>query len=420
MKKTLISILAVSIFPFSPVLGREVNDTVTIYFHQGKSDIDSVFHDNDVNVKRLDSIALKQQNLLNDIRILGTASPEGGISLNNKLSDRRAERILSILCQNQSYDPSLYSISFSGRDWKGLLDEVERDKEVPYREETLILLKEINEKIESQGEELEKGHFLERLKALKNGEPYAYLYSNIFPSLRTSKVFLRYTVLPVFDGNTYIPNLSVPPLNPEAVFSYTPTLFSTHESRNFYMALKTNMLYDALALPSIGAEFYLGKNFSAVANWTYGWWDNNRTHHYWRAYGGDIAVRWWFGKKAAEKPLTGHHLGLYGGVITFDFELGGKGYMGGLPRRTLWDRCMSMAGIEYGYSLPIAKRFNIDFTIGIGYLGGKYIEYIPDKGRYLWQSTHKLNWFGPTKAEVSLVWLIGNGNYNSPKKGGEL
>ena len=94
--------------------------------------------------------------------------------------------------------------------------------------------------------------------------------------------------------------------------------------------------------------------------------------------------------------------------------------MGGLPGRTLWDRCMSMGGIEYGYSLPIARRLNIDFTIGIGYMGGKYIKYIPDKGRYLWQSTHKLNWFGPTKAEVSLVWLIGNGNYNSPKKGGEL
>ena len=92
--------------------------------------------------------------------------------------------------------------------------------------------------------------------------------------------------------------------------------------------------------------------------------------------------------------------------------------MGGLPGKTLWDRCMKVCGLEYGYSLPIARRLNIDFTIGIGYMGGKYMTYEPDDKFYVWKSTNKLNWFGPTKAEISLVWLIGNGNYNSGKKGG--
>ena len=44
--------------------------------------------------------------------------------------------------------------------------------------------------------------------------------------------------------------------------------------------------------------------------------------------------------------------------------------------------------------------------------------YEPDDKFYVWKSTNKLNWFGPTKVEISLVWLIGNGNYNSGKKGG--
>ena len=71
------------------------------------------------------------------------------------------------------------------------------------------------------------------------------------------------------------------------------------------MSLSTNMLYDALALPNIGAEFYLGKNWSITGNWMYGWWDNDSQHRYWRAYGGYLAVRKWFGKAANEKPLTG-------------------------------------------------------------------------------------------------------------------
>ena len=124
-----------------------------------------------------------------------------------------------------------------------------------------------------------------------------------------------------------------------------------------------------------------------------------------------------FGKAAKEKPMTGHHLGLYASLFTYDFEVGGKGQIGGVPGGTLWDEMNYMGGLEYGYSLPIARRFNIDFTLGVGYIGGKYYEYTPIDGHYVWQATKRRHFFGPTKLEVSLVWLIGYGNYNS-KKGG--
>lgn len=65
----------------------------------------------------------------------------------------------------------------------------------------------------------------------------------------------------------------------------------------------------------------------------------------------------------------------------------------------------------------MAKRLNIDFTIGIGYLRGEYKEYKPIDGCYVWQATKMRNWIGPTKAEISLVWLIGHKNCNE-KKGG--
>ncbi len=55
-------------------------------------------------------------------------------------------------------------------------------------------------------------------------------------------------------------------------------------------------------------------------------------------------------------------------------------------------------GVAYGYSLPVGHRFNVDFTLGIGYLGGSYKEYIPLDGHYVWQTTKNRRWFGPTKA----------------------
>lgn len=179
--------------------------------------------------------------------------------------------------------------------------------------------------------------------------------------------------------------------------------------RPFYMSIKTNMLYDLAAIPNIGAEFYLGKNFSIAGNWHYSWWKSDKKAWYWRTYGGDVAIRYWLGKASRIKPLTGHHLGIYGQMITYDFEVGNRGFLA--------DKWSWAAGLEYGYSLPIARRLNIDFTVGAGYHWGLYDEYLPIDGHYVWQATKRRRYLGPTKLEVSLVWLIGCGNYNKDKGG---
>jgi hypothetical protein len=115
------------------------------------------------------------------------------------------------------------------------------------------------------------------------------------------------------------------------------------------------------------------------------------------------------GKASRIKPLTGHHIGVYGQMITYDFELGNKGILA--------DKWSWSVGAEYGYSLPIARRLNLDFTIGFGYHWGLFDEYLPIDGHYVWQATKRRHYFGPTKLEISLEWLIGCGNYNKDKRG---
>ena len=109
---------------------------------------------------------------------------------------------------------------------------------------------------------------------------------------------------------------------------------------------------------------------------------------------------------------------MYSGAATFDFEWGGMAYMGGRPGHNMFDRCMLNVGVEYGYSLPISSRFNIDFTVGVGYFGGIVEKFCPVDDYYLWHSTVRKNWIGPTKAEVTLVFLLGHGNRNPVKGGG--
>lgn len=191
----------------------------------------------------------------------------------------------------------------------------------------------------------------------------------------------------------------------------------------FYMGLKSNMLYDLVAVPNLGAEFYLGSKLSLAANWSYAWWGGTRKHMYWRYYGGDLALRWWFGKASRVKPLQGHHLGVYGQALTYDFSSGKKGFMGGAPEENLFGKdpdgypsIQSIVGLEYGYSLPIAYRLNLDFTIGVGYYWGVIHKYDVYNDFYLRTGSSKFRFMGPTKLEVSLVWLLGRGNYNEGKK----
>ena len=177
----------------------------------------------------------------------------------------------------------------------------------------------------------------------------------------------------------------------------------------FYMSLKTNLLYDLALVPNLGAEFYVGRGWSLGGTWMYAWWKNGHRHRFWRIYGGELDVRSYIGRRAAEKPLTGHHVGFYLQAGTYDFATGGTGYLCDFGYG---------AGLEYGYALPIGRRLNLDFGIGFGYFGGEYETYEPADGHYVWRSTRRRHWFGPTRAEISLIWLIGAGNRNE-KKGGK-
>ena len=409
---------------------RTPSDSVSVRFRQSVSAIDPALDDNGRQLSEMVRRLLSGQGNdscghLKGVRVIGGASPEGSVGINRRLSEQRAANLFGYFSERAGLPDSLASFSYIGRDWKGLYTEVLNDSAVPYRQEVIGLLDDVIGSMDESTTPDERNAVSDngyiRLRKLHDGEPYRYMYAMLFPSLRESRLYVDYYRCPqriavgpangLFTDAPAVPPTDMSPLLPE---------FGQEDGclcRPFYMSVKTNLLYDALVIPNIGVEFYLGKNWSIAANWMYAWWDTDRTHHYWRNYGGDITLRKWFGHKAAEKPLTGHHVGIYAGVITYDFEFGGTGYMGGLPGRTLWSRCNFMGGVEYGYSLPVARRLNLDFTIGIGYLGGEYMKYIPEDGHYVWQSTHKLKWFGPTKAEISLVWLIGCDNFNR-KKGG--
>lgn len=172
------------------------------------------------------------------------------------------------------------------------------------------------------------------------------------------------------------------------------------------LAVKTNLLHDALLTPDLGVEVALGRRWSVSAEGVWAWWSRDARHRYWRIYGGWAEIRFWPGSKPLERALTGHHAGVYGSMHSFDFEFGGKGWQSpGLA---------CGAGVSYGYSWAVGKRLNIDVSVRAGYCGGKIIKYHPQCDTYVCTSHSRLRYLGLTGLEVTLVWFPGRGTGNQP------
>ncbi len=419
-------VLVSVLFGSTQLFGQESRKEVCVDFCVGKGVLDTTYVN---NAECLAEIVSFLENLKNDetldlveVSFCGSASPEGSVKINRKLAIERRTAVESYVRRYISLPDSIITRCDGSIAWERLASLVEQS-DMPHKGEAVDALRNVPEyTYDDKGVLIDskKKHLME----LQYGRTWYYMLEHFFPRVRNASViFVTVRQKPVIKSDT-VKLQTVSAIDTAVVIQEADTLVmwqkivpKEEKQKPFYMAVKTNMLYDVLVVPNIGVEFYLGKNWSVSGNWMYGWWDKSSKHRYWRVYGGDIAIRKWLGKKAAEKPLTGHHLGLYGQVFTYDFEWGGTGYMGGRPGETLWDSPNYAVGVEYGYSLPVARRLNIDFSVGVGYWGGKYYTYSPLDGHDVWESTKNRHWFGPTKAEVSLVWLLGRDNSNNRKGG---
>lgn len=420
-------LICVLIFISTLSLCAQESQTFLLHFRFDSAQIDSTFKNNSNNVRQILNLISRSDAKIDSVEIKGWSSPDGGLPRNITLSKERAVSIKNFILANCKNDTSLngdrIKILPMQENWVGLLNMVERRYKRHDREKVIKILK-----ARGIGEETRKW----RLQQLDNGYTWDFLRRIYMPDLRLATVVtIHYYIdaIAIDKGGAGTASLATPDpqsqeegaetINSSSAISSTSSpqdavnasdnAFS-EESRkkaaNFTMAVKTNMLYDAAMTPNIGVEFHLGKGWSIGANWAYAWWKNDNKAFYWRVYGGELDIRKYFGKQSKERPLSGHHVGLYGQGLTYDFDLGKTGIISKLSYG---------AGVEYGYSLPVTKSLNIDFGVGFGYLGGEYKVYDPMDGCYVWKETRQRHWFGPTRAEISLVWLIGS---KTPRKGG--
>lgn len=412
---------------FADEVAEYVTDSVDIRFRKGYSQIEMRFENNAGKLERFveayNRYMVDSTLTLCDFSITSSASPEGGVSHNRRLSQKRLVSIEKYLKSHIEIPDSLMHFHSVGVDWTRLKELVmESDK--PYRDKVLATM-------ERAPGELSMHQMKLVLIDLEGGEIWRDMYRTLFPALRQSGAvatfkFRRVEVTgksveaePIAKEDTVATSVEIAEPEEERVVECyekidTPTVAqqpveSKAEKKPLYLAFRTNMLYDALTVPNVGVQWSFNERWTVGVNWMYSWWKDGERNRFLRTYGGDFEVRYFLGDRTGINRFAGHHVGVYGQMLTYDIEFGKRGYLG--------DRWSYAAGVSYGYSLPVAKRLSIDFAVGIGYLGGKYKEYLPQDGHYVWQTTKNRRWFGPTKLEISLVWLVGYGNYNERKGG---
>ena len=400
----------------------------TIYFRPGYSLLELSYRDNAANMKALtQGIQTIKGNpcvQLQHIRILSAASPEGNSALNKRVAKRRGERLRDYLKETLVLPDSIFTVSSAGEDWQGLASLIAKEK-TPWRNKALQIIRHTPEWVTRNGKVVDGRK--RQLQNLDGGKAWKYMLDNHFYTLRTGAVVVCEVKTLAAESTPSAAEARLEQARPESAsqqpasqspssppFPAIPSqVHPSSESQAppvaSYLALKSNLLYDALLIPNLSLEASISGGWTLGAGGMFAWWSKDAKHRYWRIYGGDLEIRKYFGTLSKSKPLQGHHLGIYGDFLTYDFEFGAKGYQ---------SKATYAAGIKYGYSHPIATRLNLDFALGIGYLHSNYKTYVPRDGCYVYQETKKQKWLGPTQAEISLVWLLGKGNTNK-KKGGK-
>lgn len=390
------------------------NDTsrqVVIYFNENETRIDSLYKGNNQSLVLLDSLLGRSWDAecVTVVNIVTFVSPDGDTAYNASLSAKRNSSLREFLQRRYPYiDSEKIKLVSEGEDWTEYRKLVEEDSGLPDREEVLTLMDYHQNDIEKRKQLLRK---------LNQGISHRYIVNNVLPKLRRSQITVVREV-PEVESNTLEPASSASGLfvsrQEEALPNNQPIeAVEKIEKKQSYevaaseaegpvksetiLAVKNNLLYDLALAPNLEIEVPLGKKWSLNTEFKCPWWLNNRNDFCYQLLSGGLEGRYWLGNRRTRNRLTGHFMGLYAEGGVYDFQFGGDGCQG---------KYYGAGGMTYGYARQLARCFALEFSFGVGYLTTEYTKYTPYEGDIIKTKSGRYNFIGPTKAKISLVWMI--------------
>lgn len=168
----------------------------------------------------------------------------------------------------------------------------------------------------------------------------------------------------------------------------------------YCVAVRTNLLYDAMLLPTIGVEWRVTPDWGIKLDGSIAWWGGSKDK---------VQKVWLLNPEVRRYLLRDRRFyvgasGSYGEYNLYGYPLGklfskDTGYQG-----SVWS-----AGLTVGYQLCLSRHFSVDFNLGLGYTRSEYDSYGMTDGVRIYKAKDRSkNFWGPTQAGISLVWTIGS------------
>lgn len=379
-------------------------DSVTIRFRAGQSAIEPGQADNYPEMRRfVNSVRRYPQADIAYILIRAYTSPDGTSGDNADLSAKRCKALAAFIRHETGISHILIKTEPQGIAWNALRDMVAADSISPWRDDVLSTLDNTPVWVFDR-----RGYIIggrkKSLTEIGDGAAYRALHHKYFHLLHYAEatLFIKgerpapltkpLTEAQHADASAIISStIPIPDsINP----SHVRTL---HGHRSLYpgrFALKTNMLYDAILMPSLEIEFRMSRKMSLGIEGQMAWWKKKQQHKCYQIAIVSPEIRYWFQSKSM---LRGLYAGIFAGAGLYDLENGRKGYRGeGV-----------MAGVSIGYSWPVSKHLSLEAGFGAGLMKTRYKEYTPFEGHHIYLRTLDTDYIGPLKARFALVWRFG-------------
>ncbi len=401
-------------------------DSAKVYFKLGHRQYSPELGNNAASMNRFIDVVRRADadSNINNIEIRAYASPDGTNTANERLSINRSKSVADYITEQTGISASLIDMLPEGIAWQERTAIVEKRQDVPYHNEVLRVLKETPVWVfDNRGVVI--GSRKKALMDLRQGVPYRWLFANVFPNLRNAVAVSLYLKNNGKNNIQPDPATNQQQENATNIVTDTTSVYGTEvitdtittaiaQAETFdniapcipehRFALKTNLLYDALLMPSLEFEWRINNKWSVAIESDLAWWKNDPKHKYYQIMYIQTEVKWWLLSKG---PWHGMYAGAFAGGGKYDLENGKKGYKGE----------GAITGLSVGYMWPIARNLSLEAAIGVGYMYTRYKEYRPYDGHYLYERTATTNYFGPLKAKFAFVWRFGDIKCNK-KKGG--
>lgn len=170
-------------------------------------------------------------------------------------------------------------------------------------------------------------------------------------------------------------------------------------AKPYCLAVRTNVLYDAFLLPTLGIEWRVSPSLGIKLDGSLAWW-GSKTGKVQKMWVLNPEVRWYM---LRSRRFYAGVSGNFGQANIYKYPLGGllssdTGYQG-----DFWG-----AGLTVGYQLYLSRCFSVDFNLGLGCTRFDYDTFrMIDGVRVFKDRDCTKNFWGPTQAGVNLIWTIG-------------